>query len=378
MNITVIGGGNIGTLISAQLSKNNNVCIYTSKPDKWSKSICVYDEDINASNIYQIYKITNSPKEAAEFAELIIFTLPAFAIKDTIKLFEHFIKEGTKVLFYPGTGGIEFCCVKLIEKNCVIMGTQRVCSVARLTQYGHSVKTSGKRKEMYIGILKGEDKESLRKMFEDLFEIQTFLLPNYLSVTFTPSNPILHTARLYSILKNYESGMTYDKIPLFYEEWDDESSINLIKCDQELQNLCKKLDKMNLSGVKSLLVHYESTDYESLTKKITSIQSFRGLETPSVCIDGKLIPDFSSRYFTADFPYGLVIIKAFGLILKEETNMIDKIINWYQGIVKKEYIDFQNKTLGIDAEQLNLPQHLNINDKKSIYKFYDEVKIIKK
>ena len=35
----------------------------------------------------------------------------------------------------------------------------------------------------------------------------------------------------------------------FYEDWDDLSSEMLIACDQELQNLCKSIEGLNLSSV---------------------------------------------------------------------------------------------------------------------------------
>ena len=51
MNVTIIGGGNIGTLIAAELAKKNHkVTIYTSKPEMWHHEITVYKgstEEIN-------------------------------------------------------------------------------------------------------------------------------------------------------------------------------------------------------------------------------------------------------------------------------------------------------------------------------------------
>lgn len=44
MNITVIGGGNIGTLMAAEAAnKGHKVTIYTSKPELWQNKIEVYD-----------------------------------------------------------------------------------------------------------------------------------------------------------------------------------------------------------------------------------------------------------------------------------------------------------------------------------------------
>lgn len=373
MNITVVGGGNIGTLIAAQLSKKNNITMYTTKCDKWSNTILVHDEDNETDTYYTIDKITSSPEIAVSNADLIFFTIPAAGIKQVIKDLEQYIKPKTLICFYPGTGGVEYCCENLLDKGCIIFGTQRVCSVARLTEYGHSVKTSGKRKEMYLGTLHSNKGEYLVNLFEELFDIATYLLPNFLSVTFTPSNPILHTSRLYTIFKEYDGSSGYISLPLFYEEWDDQSSISLINCDHELQNMCNTISGLDLKGVKSLLTHYESSNYKELTAKITSIKSFRGLQTPFIKKGAFLIPDLSSRYFTADFPYGLIIIKAFSLIVKVETPTIDSIIKWYQKLVRKEYIDFFNNTIGKDSSELNLPQHSSLYTIDDIVRFYSNM-----
>ena len=49
MRITVIGGGNIGTLMAAEMAhKGHEVTMYTSKPAKWNKEISVLDEAITS------------------------------------------------------------------------------------------------------------------------------------------------------------------------------------------------------------------------------------------------------------------------------------------------------------------------------------------
>lgn len=78
-------------------------------------------------------------------------------------------------------------------------------------------------------------------------------LPDYLNLTLTPSNPILHTTRLMTLFKDYVPGkIVYSSVPLFYEEWSDETTELLFKCDAEVQGLCHELKVFDLSEVKSL------------------------------------------------------------------------------------------------------------------------------
>jgi len=47
VNICILGGGNIGTLLLADIGRNDNlrVCLFTSKPNVWNDIIEVYDSD---------------------------------------------------------------------------------------------------------------------------------------------------------------------------------------------------------------------------------------------------------------------------------------------------------------------------------------------
>lgn len=372
MNITILGAGNIGTLVAGELTKRGNkVTIYTRDKSRWKDEITVYDKDTELEYKYKPYKITEDIKEAVCDANIIFVILPAFAIKDVINKAEKYIKKDTLVGFYPGTGGVEFVSKDLIAKGCTIFGTQRVCSVVRLKKYGEYVVTAGKRKEMFLATIPHDKAQEVSKLFEELFEVKTYPLPNYLSVTLTPSNPILHPSRLYNIYKDYKKGKVYDKIPLFYEDWTDNSSKLLIACDEELHNILKKIN-LDTKDVKPLLEHYESTNYKEMTNKIHSIQSFKGITSPYVEVENGFIPDLDNRYFTADIPYGLVIIKAFALICNVITPSIDMVLEWYQNIMNKEYIDLNNGKLGKDSKDLNLPQLYDIETIEDIENYYSK------
>ena len=88
----------------------------------------------------------------------------------------------------------------------------------------------------------------------------------------------------------------------------------------------------DLSYVKSLRVHYESETPEKLTKKISSIQSFKGLKTPTVECGGGYISDLHSRYFTADFTFGLGILVQVAEFAGVEVPYMKETLEWYEQI----------------------------------------------
>ena len=69
-----------------------------------------------------------------------------------------------------------------------------------------------------------------------------------------------------------------------------------------------------------------------------------------------LIPDLHSRYFTADFPYGLSVIQQIGKIAGVAMPNIDKLIEWYDNIA-------------IINDKLRLSDY-GITDVESLKEFY--------
>lgn len=330
MNITIVGAGNIGTQFAVHCAeKGHNVTIYGSKPEKIGRNLSIVNE--NAQVIHQgaIKAAVSDAQEAFADAELVFVTMPAMLMRQNAKKIEPFAKPGMKICLVPGTGGGECAFKTCLEKGAAIFGLQRVPSVARLVEYGKTVRAVGYRDELFVSALPNGDTDICRRIIETIFDMKTTALPNYLNITLTPSNPILHTARLRNIFGDYHKGMVYESVPLFYEDWTNASSELLLECDAEVQNICRALHAFDLSYVKSLKEHYESPNAEALTRKITSITGFKGLASPAVKTEKGYIPDFSSRYFTADFSYGLAILVQIAAFAGVEVPHMSETLNWY-------------------------------------------------
>lgn len=337
MKITIIGGGNIGTLMAAEFAyRGHAVTVYTSKPGCWQKEVGVYDSNEKLILKGELTVITNSIQKAVEGAEYVWITVPAQVFSRVSEQMQPFVRRGQKIGVVPGSGGAEFVFQKLIKRGCILFGLQRVHSIARIKEYGKSVYQLGRKSEIQIGAIPASKVEDICAVVGDLFELPCIPVSNYLSITLTPSNQILHTTRLYSMFRKYEPGMVYSKNFLFYEEWTDDSSEILLDCDKELQNLCDIIP-LDLSSVKSLKQHYESETAEAMTKKISGIKAFKGLASPMKRVDGGWVPNWESRYFTADFSFGLKIIKDIAEIFGGvPTPNINTVWEWYMDTVKPD------------------------------------------
>lgn len=245
---------------------------------------------------------------------------------------------------------------------------QRVPYICRIIQYGNSVRITGGRKTYKTAVLNYMDKIRVKEIFSAIWDAKIEMLHNFLEVSLTPSNPILHTSRLYTMAANNKS---FEKVPLFYEEWDIEASKVLLACDQELQQTISTYS-IQLNGITPLGKYYESETAEQLTQKIRSIKAFKGLKAPVVPAGNKFTLDIHSRYFTEDIPYGLLFIKAFTQLSGQKTKNIDRILQWAENFMKKNYLD-SNCNIDFSSEDIKslpLPQNHNLYTAEDIYRVY--------
>lgn len=329
-NIAVIGGGNIGTQFACVCaSKGYKVNVFSSKPELYDGTLEVVDE-FEKVTTGKLNKVTANIETAIEDCQIIFVAQPAFMLKDVADKMLPYIKRDMNICVLPGTGGAEFAFRECIKAGATLFGLQRVPSVARLEQYGKRVRCEGLRNELFLASIPSSKSLELAEFISELWGIPCTALPNYLSVTLTPSNPILHTTRLCTLFSDYEEGKVYDRNPLFYGEWSDSSSELLIACDAELQEMLKIMDRLDLSNVRSLKFHYESDTVEAMTKKLCSIKSLHNLSSPMKQVENGWLPDFKSRYFTADFPYGLAIIEELATVIGYDAPNIKNTMDWYR------------------------------------------------
>lgn len=359
MKITIIGGGNIGTLLAAEFSaKGFETFIYSSRHNG-KHQIKVYDKDDNHIFTSNDIHVTNDIKLAISGAKFVFVTYPPELFNKLSFELDGKLDNGTYLGIVPGSGGAEFAFKNLVNQGIKLFGLQRVHSIARVKNEAKSVYMLGRKESIFISVFKNDCAEIIKEFLESSLEIPCYILDNYLTITLNPSNQILHTSRLFSLFKNYRFENTYPENILFYETWDDESSDLLIKCDEELQLLCKKI-QYNLIDVKSLKDHYESHTVHDMTEKISNIPAFKGLTSPmKQNDDGRWIPDFKSRYFSSDFSFGLKIIIDLTELYNIPSEHLHMIWNWFVEIAKpNEY--FSLKRHGI----------YSIEDFENYYKLY--------
>ena len=327
-NICICGGGNLGHVVTGFLAARNDceVSLLTRHPERWQHTLAISTPDGTVLE-GTVGRISGSPADVIPSADIVIVCLPGFSIREELQHISPFLKAGAAVGSIVSSTGFFFDAFDVLPATTTLFGFQRVPFIARTTEYGHAADLLGYKPALKVAIEQTADKETLRSAIEQLFGVPTELMQSYYEVSLTNSNPLLHPSRLYAQWKDWHEGVVYPARSLFYEQWNDEASQLLIDMDREFNALLDVLP-VRKGSIPTILDYYESTDAASLTRKLQSIEAFKGIPSPMKEVDGGYVPDFSSRYFSEDFPFGLRIIQQQARRHHVSTPVIDRVMNW--------------------------------------------------
>lgn len=374
MKICIIGGGHIGTTLAGYLShlnKDNKICLHSTKADKFNPQLSVVVNDIENELSYTSYIdcITSDYQKAVTDADILFVTVPHFLIDSVFSQISLYVKKGAMIGVLPGSGGVEFIYKKYFGTDTILFGFQRVPFTAKLVEYGKETNLKSWKPAVQIASIPSTEIDNVCNCIAHITDFNCEKCANYLNVTLTPSNPVLHTSRIYDLFSQYKKDYVFDCNHKFYYEWTDHASEMMINVDNELHNFFASLPEIDFSSVKKLTEHYESPDVQSMTKKIISIKTFQSVFAPLKKVDEGFVADTGSRMFIEDFPYGLCIIKGFCDIMGIDTPNIDKELKWFSHYMGLEYY-IDNKFCGKDLDKTGIPQNYGIKTKEDIIEFY--------
>ncbi len=330
--ICICGGGSIGHVISGYLAaQGHRVNILTSRPQLWGDTLTINAVD-GRTFMGKLNIVSDNPANVIPQAQIVLFCLPGYANRSELLKIKPHITEGASVGCIFSSTGFFFEALDILPETVCLFGFQRVPFIARTSEYGHSAKLLGYKSEHKIAVERAteEEKRNLQLWWETVLGAPVQLLANYLEASLSNSNPLLHTSRLYTMFRDWEPGITYPRMILFYEEWTEEAAELYIKMDNELSLLFNHIP-VTSGFLPSVLEYYDSYDAVSLRDKLRSIPSFKGIPSPMIEESaGCWTPDFTSRYFTEDFGYSLRYIWELTKQHNISTPYIDAVYEWGQ------------------------------------------------
>lgn len=333
LNICICGGGNLGHVMAGYIAAQgrHRVNVLTGHPESWSSSLKINVAESNGVDVLdgELNRVSSDPADVIPESDVIFICLPGPHIKSMLERIKPYLNERTIVGSIVSNTGFFFHAHEVIGKQ-TIFGFQRVPFISRIVEYGKEADLLGSKKSLSVCVENGNG-NAIRMIFEQLLNTPIKLLDNFYEVSLSNSNPLLHPARMYTMWKDWNPMVVYDKVPSFYAEWTDEASQLLIDMDSELQSLLRHLS-IDQNSVPSILDYYESVDASSLTQKIRSIPAFKTIQSPMKQVGNGFIPDLKSRYFTEDFECGTFYIRDTARLNGIDTPAINQVCEWYESL----------------------------------------------
>ena len=373
MKVCIVGGGHIGTTLACYIKHTDpskHVSIFTRRPEMFSQQIKCNDWEKNT--VYEVGLDCTSrvPSVAADKADAVFVALPHFAVEKAFMDVSPFVSENAFVCVLPGGGGCEFYFDKYFTQKQTLCGFQRVPFTAKLETYGRETNLKSWKPYSVVGTQKRERIDEACRMIEAC-GLETRKADNYLSIALTPTNPILHTSRTYELFGTYDRSHVFKEKSKFYVGWTDETSRTLLAMDAELQALLSSITELDTSAIRPLVEHYEAPTIERMTEKINSIATFQSVFAPlKATEDGAgFVADTNSRMFTEDFPWGLLIIRAYFDFFDVKAPMMDEILGWYADYMGFDwYVD--GNLIGEDLKHTGIPQRYGIKTRHQLLSYY--------
>ncbi|MDJ0629991.1 MAG: NAD/NADP octopine/nopaline dehydrogenase family protein [Rhodobacter sp.] len=329
IRVSILGFGNIGHAVCALLGR-----LPTLDVTVWGRSIASRQEvDVVGLSQGRVACAGRASKEpdlraATQAAEVIIVATPAYAAWSIAERALRHARSCKLLVVWEGTGQSVRRFGEGLSPGFSIAGLQRSPIIAQIAGRDKSVEIHGIRSRVVAALLRGRgaDRENTaRAMLQSLIPCQFVFAPDYDCVTLSPGNPMIHTARLYRLGEMVEEGAGLPAS--FYTDWDDRSSVLLLKLHGELT---KVRDRMGISDrfVTTLLDRPQSPQPREITREIRAETVLGKIPAPVLGPAGAARLDGAHRFFRDDIAEGLPAITALARRTGIRTPMMDKIIAW--------------------------------------------------
>ena len=182
-------------------------------------------------------------------SQAIIIAGPACAHYEILKRCAPYTEDGAFVGTVFGQGGFDlqarsaFGEDQLAKRGITVFGLKHVPYLCKATKYGHEAKIIGVKTFLYAACFPLEKASEVSEVCQHLWSIPTKISPNFLTLTLTPSNQIIHPGRTYGFWKDWDGETPIDPktIPFLYDGMDQFSADEIEKLDVEMTAIVKAL-----------------------------------------------------------------------------------------------------------------------------------------
>lgn len=387
--VTVCGGGNGAHVTAAYLaSKNVQVNILTRKPERWGEEIEVTTKgsswESKGTIKGRIHLVSKHARLVIPQSDVVIVAAPAQAHPEILASIAPHLKPGAAVGALFAQGGFDWAAKKALggrlNELSMLFGLQNIPWICKAYEYGHKARIIGPKKCLYVACFPVERKDRAAKLMQALFDIPCKTVANFLNLTLTPSNQIIHPARYYAIFRDWDGKKTYSKAELearrgmtLYADFDEFAAEQLSMLDNELQQvkhaLLQRYPALDLSDIlpigDRIIKQYgdDVADRSSLRQIFATNLGYAGCATPLAEVKaGQYQPAVNSRLFWEDIPYGLCILKNMAEMLGNfPTPRIDFMIRWHQQYMGVEFLGSDSQLNPLELWRTGAPNKYGIH-----------------
>jgi len=344
--VAVLGGGNGGHAVSANLSLNGFKVNFFELPqfatsfERVVRTKEVRIEGITGDAVAKLNLATTDIQQAIKDAEVILVITPAFGHKGMAETCAPFVQDGQIIILMPGSGGaLEFVKIfreKKIKKEVVFAESLTLPYGARLKGPGH-VTVFINAAILPTGVFPAKKTD---EVITKLKRCYPTIVPakNVLEAAINNPNPIVHpVATLLSATRiEHSKGKFY----LYAEGMTPCVARTFESLNEERLALCKALEYK--------LYHWDNLDFtnynlgeteEECRHRIlnTSMDTAFGKDAMYAGMKMKGPETIKDRYVTEDVPYGMVLSSTLGDLLKVPTPTHDAVIQLASVINRTNY-----------------------------------------
>ena len=380
------GGSSAHTLIPLLRDSIFEVSLYTSRPEQWSHRVDLewHDPSGNVLGNYfgELKNISNNPDDLFHDADYVMFCMPVHRYRVALHEIAPFLNKEKTVFIGTvyGQGGWNWMIDEIKKEfgldNLVPFAFGLIPWVCRIIEYGHKGVTYGCKAANYAAVyphyhFEQIDNELLENICYKWFgKGKVEQSDNFLSLTLSVDNQIIHTSRCLGLYK--VCGSTWkqkEDVPWFYRDYDDLSAELLAKLDQDYEKIRQAIRSLHPEKNFSYMLDYlalERFSYKSqntdIRESFVTSQTLVSIGTPIVQnSDGLWEVDRNHRFFLDDIYYGNMIAKWMAEKLDISTPTIDEILHWAQQVRDEHFIDDNNMLL-VDSPDLAAPFKCGVPD----------------
>ncbi len=378
--LVICGGGNSAhTLIPLLRNSIFEVSIYTSRPEKWAKTIELEWHnpagEVMGKYTGDLKIASNNPEELFPSADYVVFCMPVHQYRIALHNIAPYLNRKKPVVIGTiyGQGNFKWMVDEIRKEyhfeNLIAFSFGLIPWVSRQVEYGHRGLTYGCMSENYVAVDPIVNYEWINEEFFNQVCYRWFgkgkadLSENFISLALSVDNQIIHTARCCGLHKKF--GRTWadkEDVPLFYRTFD-EISANLMEgLDREYSKIRETIKLMYPNRKFKHMVDYLTLEYFShkywsldVMDSILSSQTLHSIKTPVIQNEqGTWEIDKNHRFFLDDIYYGNCIAKWMAEQLGIQTPTLDDILRWAQNVRGERIIDEYDHLI-MDSPDLNVP-----------------------